>query len=95
MKLEPLHDWYRPSADFRRRSLSTRLRLGAVAQIWIINDCGNRYLTLPPFRMGVRSNLKLTFNACQQVARSPDSGEAWSATASTGIVLALPTHFRH
>ena len=37
MKLEPLHDWYRPSADFRRRSLSTRLRLGAVAQIWIIN----------------------------------------------------------
>jgi|GEM_PF-2490235 len=25
-----------------------RIRLGAVAQIWVLNDCGNRYLTLAP-----------------------------------------------
>jgi len=25
------------------------IRLGAVAQIWVLSDCGNRYLTLAPF----------------------------------------------
>jgi len=26
-----------------------RIRLRAVTQIWVLNDCGNQYLTLAPF----------------------------------------------
>ena len=30
------------------------VRLGAAAQIWVFNDCDNRYLTLAPFSGGCR-----------------------------------------
>lgn len=30
-------------------AVDARIRLGAVAQIWVLNDCGNLYLTLAGF----------------------------------------------